>query len=133
LSPEWTTRIRGWIDEARVHDPATLSPGGDGVMLYADIGGAAYLRSDGAILSAGWDEEPVVETDPRWLLLAIVRGAERRPELAQLLPAQPPRAEDCRACSGSGAIDVGNHRLLCWDCAGLGWWPPAQPAWMWPV
>jgi hypothetical protein len=133
MSPEWTTRIRGWIEEARAHDPKALSPGGDAVMLYADIGGAAYLRSDGAILGAGWDEEPVVETDPRWLVLAIIHGSKRRPDLSQLLPIRPSRAEDCRACSGAGAGEVGNHRLVCWNCAGLGWWPPAQPTLIWPV
>lgn len=100
---------------------------GDAVMLFCDVGGAAYLRPDGVIVVESWDDDalPRVVTDPKQRFAAIVLGSQIRPELRRLLPPRPPHAEDCPACSGSGLLDHGGIRLTCGDCGALGWWPPA--------
>jgi|SRR5882724_3712445 len=88
-----------------------------------DIGGATLLRPDGELLSLGWGEAPGVETDPVLRTGALVVGARKHPELAQLLPNRPEGALTCEACGGTGEIHVGGRTIgaLCGKCGALGW------------
>jgi hypothetical protein len=96
--------------------------------LYGGPGGGHVLRSDGVVAKWGYESLEVeaeyeVELDPGWRLGALVIGAERIPELKEVLPTRPAEARDCAECSGQGFTDLPNapRFLLCQTCWGLGW------------
>lgn len=117
--------IRGWIAEAKRSNPSSLSADGRAVMIYGDIGGAAYITPDGEILTQAWDSEepPAPEADPTLRLAALVIGAEKHPQLRPLLPSRPSDAVTCKTCGGTGRLPK-YPRLLCL-CGGIGWMPAA--------
>jgi hypothetical protein len=91
-------------------------------LVYADIGGAALLSVDGRVWELPWDAEDAHEASVQGRLLALVIGAERFPELQELLPVRPASTPDCAACQGTGRFgDFEN--IKCLKCAGLGWLP----------
>lgn len=59
--------------------------------------------------------------DFSWAACAVVRGAERYPELRTLIPVRPPQgAIDCPQCGGRGLAGCGRPDLDC-ECGNLGW------------
>jgi hypothetical protein len=108
----------GWLDELGHRHSA--------IPLYADIGGAVLLRSDGVFLELEWDQE--TEHHPRECsdltsTVPLVAGAERYPWLKGLLPVRPSDARPCTSCQGLGRIVLtnGSGRILCGVCGALGW------------
>jgi hypothetical protein len=112
-------RLRGesleWLEESK------------GMLLYGTIGHAAYLRADGSV----WFHAPVdrlndpdtydwQQAAPLERLGAINLGAERYPQLRELLPDRTDDKPDCARCRGTGSI---LPKLQCPHCAGLGWVP----------
>lgn len=89
-------------------------------VIYADLGGAALLDLDGRVWMFAWDGEAAWEDSAKWRLLALVIGAERFPELKELLPVRPALAPDCSSCQGTGTF-AHLRKVKCWECAGLGW------------
>jgi hypothetical protein len=63
--------------------------------------------------------------DDKWVLSALVAGAERHPELRTLLPPRPPRAVDC-PCRNHPLFVSG--KVLCGTCGGIGWLLPESRA-----
>jgi len=116
-------QVGEWLAEARAGDPAALSSDRSGVMIYGDIGGAAYIRADGSVVLEAWDDLPDNQwrADPAFLCSVLVSAAKKRPVLAELLPSRPRAAADCDACGGSGWIWIGTVELVCAHCHGLGW------------
>jgi len=120
------SQIREWIAEAQLRVPGALSADGCGVMIYADIGGAAYIHADGrievepadAVPGNAWREDPDVVT------AILVTAAKRRPALAELLPERPAYANDCGVCGATGWVHVGVLTTVCGYCHGLGWLAP---------
>jgi hypothetical protein len=123
---ELSRQIAARILEARRHHPDRVSADGSALLLYADMGGQCYLRPDGEILRLSIDSgsSPERETDPKFRTVALVAGSEVYPELGILLPVRPPSSRDCEACSG-GRVRVGERRMICGECNGLGWQPAA--------
>jgi len=56
--------------------------------------------------------------DSKWVLSALVAGAERHSELLALLPRRPPGALDCECRSHPLFV---SGKLLCGMCGGVGW------------
>ena len=85
------------------------------------------LRADGSVVFLSQRDPaaaPRPEPDPRWQLVALVRGAQRWSELRALLPRR--REEpDCIHCQATGfyvhAHDREGGPVVCGWCAGLGW------------
>ena len=122
ISSQLSALIRQWIDEARATHPSHLTPDGRAVLIYGDMGGAAYVTSDGEILTQPWDADRAQpEPDPKLRHTALVIGARRRPELKELLPERSPSDTDCSACSGTGWLQFDAARIVCGQCGGLGW------------
>jgi len=112
------------LDPARTHC-ARLHALHIGGSMWADF----YLRPNGEVVIVGEDfDYPDVDTvhaDRSTVLMALVWGAQRYPELRELLPSRPPGAVDCR-CRTVPAFAEG--QALCPECGGLGWLPPdAEP------
>jgi len=81
------------------------------------------IRADGEIIR--WSTEGDYAgvrpaEDWSWVLLALVRGADRYPELRQLLPVRGPDTVDCR-CRAIPLFVSG--KADCAECGGLGWLP----------
>jgi hypothetical protein len=92
--------------------------------LYTDIGGASLLSTDGEVWDFPWDAEQAEQVTGRERMLALVIGAERFPELKELLPVRPASAPDCPECEGTGKFGLSGSSgqvMRCPDCAGLGW------------
>lgn len=94
--------------------------------VYGDLSGHILLiREDGEILVYRDNfQPPEVETQPEWRLIALTQGAEKFPELRELLPRRPASADDCTECEGRGKTFFGEndqHSMGCWECRGLGW------------
>jgi hypothetical protein len=119
-------QVREWIAEAKLKSPGSLSANGDGVMIYGDIGGAAYIHSDGRIEVEPADAVPgnVWREDPGVLTAILVAAAKRRPALAELLPVKPIDANGCGVCEGTGWVRVAGLTTVCGACHGLGWLSP---------
>jgi len=115
--------IAEWIAEAKALHPGSLNSDGTGLMIYGDVGGAAYVRADGSIEIEPWDEFPenAWHSDTNFVYAALVAAAKKRPALAELLPDRHPGALDCTDCSGSGSLMFGSSELGCASCYGLGW------------
>lgn len=81
------------------------------------------IRPDGEIIrwSTEGDYAGILPVEERsWLLIALVAGADRYPELGQLLPVRGPDAVDCR-CRAIPLCVSGE--VVCSECGGLGWLP----------
>jgi len=93
-------------------------------MIYGDVGGAAYIRTDGSVFAEPWDDFPENQfrrEDPGFVTSMIVVGAKKWPALLELLPDRPLGAADCTKCGGAGWVKVGTVDLVCGACDGLGW------------
>jgi hypothetical protein len=84
------------------------------------------LRPDGVVFcidheSFRQDGEP--ETDPHALYSAFVHGAQRHPELRELIPDPPTDIVKCRRCDGRGwTREPGEpFSTSCLSCAATGW------------
>jgi hypothetical protein len=129
-SPDSQWVIRSLVDRWLVSPPndpelaETVRTSG-ALPVYADMGGTLFLRPDGEILVLEHDstDAPQIEADPGWNITALVVGAEKYPELAQLLPARPPGTANCEECEGRGAVRLGSigRDFLCGTRHGLGW------------
>jgi hypothetical protein len=126
MQTELSQQIAARILEARRHHPDRVSADGSALLLYADMGGRCYLRPDGQILRESVDSASSLarETDPKFRTLALVCGCEFYPELVALLPERPSSFRDCPACQ-AGRVQVGELRIICGECNGLGWQPAA--------
>ena len=120
------SQIREWIAEAKHGFPGALSADGSGVMIYGDIGGAAYIYADGRIEVEPADAVPgnAWREDPEVITAILVAAARRRPALAELLPDRPAQVSDCGVCGVSGWVHVGSLTIICGTCHGLGWLAP---------
>ncbi len=107
------------LDPARTHS-ARLRALHIGGSMWADY----YLRPNGAVVVVGeeYDQPDVgtVHTDRSNVLMALVWGARRYPELLELIPTRPTDAVDC-FCRTSPIFAEG--KLLCSECGALGWLP----------
>jgi hypothetical protein len=120
------SQVREWIAKAKHEFPGALSTDGSGVMIYGDIGGAAYIYADGRIEvepadvvpGNGWREDPDV------IAAILVAAAKRRPALTELLPDRPAHASDCGVCGVTGWVHIGGLTTVCGTCHGLGWLAP---------
>jgi hypothetical protein len=125
-----------WFDEIRrtqlarfdrINPPvaAWLRESG-GIYLYGTIGSEAILLPSGAVRMSRADQWPESDvqtereatTEER--IAALVLGAEKWPQIAELLPARPTDAVDCSACRGAGMIPRPGG-VICSKCHGLGW------------
>jgi hypothetical protein len=112
------------LDPARAH-AARLGALPIGGSMWADY----YLRPSGEVVIVGEDyDQPEVDsiyTDQSHVLRMLVWGAERYPELTELLPVRGPNAIDCPTC---GSVRLfGEGKVLCPTCSGLRWIPPTTP------
>lgn len=117
--------IRGWIADARAGDHVgMLNADYTGLLIYGDIGGAAYIRADGSIdieddlPGSSWS------TDPNILTSVLVCAVKRRPELAELLPERKALDTNCADCGATGWETLGSITIICEICHGLGWVSP---------
>ena len=81
------------------------------------------IRPNGEIVSWSTEDEfiGVRSIEDRMLvLISLVNGSRRFPELAHLLPKRTPGAEDC-GCRDVPLLVSG--RAFCGTCGGLGWLP----------
>jgi hypothetical protein len=105
------------LDPTRTH-AARLRALPIGGSMWADY----YLRPNGEVVVVGEDlDHPEVDSvysDWRRVLPVLVWGAQRYPELRQLLPVRSPGAIDCR-CRLIPLFAEG--KVLCPECGGLGW------------
>jgi hypothetical protein len=110
-------------DPARTHS-ARLGALPIGGSMWADY----YLRPTGEVVVVGEDYDhpdvDTVHTDRLQVLSALVWGAERYPELGELLPARPAGAADCRCREHPDVYGPG--RLICGECGGMGWLIPVR-------
>jgi hypothetical protein len=105
------------------------------IALMGTIGAIWMLRPDGTLWDADADfGKPLTPLSEEFHTIAVVEGTDRFPWLAELLPARPPGARDCTACSGRGFFETGYteapfaSRILCQTCHALGWVGPSNPA-----
>ena len=116
LGPKWQERVEQWLRAAR--PTSEVAARFNALPLYEDIGGVLALCSDGTMMQVAPDADtaqPV--TDERWITVALVAGAERYPDLRELLPQRPPNAQPCAVCRGTGRV----HGAWCGACSALGW------------
>lgn len=108
------------LDPARTH-ATRLSALPIGVSMWADY----YLRPNGDVVIVGEDDdrpdEVTVYTDRVRLLSVLVGGAERYPELRQLVPSRPLDARECVCLQHQEFFGPGN--VICQKCGGVGWLP----------
>jgi hypothetical protein len=87
---------------------------------FWDLSGCLVLAADGTVLRYDPDSATVYHvSDDKNIKLALVSGAERYPDLAEILPVRPRGANTCTDCSGQGKHFQG--RVYCGRCGGLGW------------
>ena len=101
--------------------------------VYRDVGGCVMLRPDLSVVVCDWDSYETRVADSVLARRTRYRAGQMYPELESLLPDQPPGANACPKCGGTGenqAVlkDVPSRikrRLgaaaMCAECAGLGW------------
>jgi hypothetical protein len=110
-----TARIASLPRDAPEVDGAWALP------LYSDIGGVIGIRPDGTLVEwtrdgGGRDVRPV--DDRIWVLIALVAGARRYPELQPLLPVRRPGAVDCVCRTIPKCV---SGLIYCGQCGGMGW------------
>jgi hypothetical protein len=119
--------IVNWLSDPHPTDLAVLARRLEALPVYADTGGALLVRPDGRVILVAtdqlWNDEAkgLNETRPEWVQVAHLEAARRYQRLGFLRPRRPHAAVDCVPCSGSGSLDVADHRVRCADCNGLGW------------
>jgi hypothetical protein len=108
------------LDPGRTH-AARLSALPIGGSMWADY----YLRPNGEVVIVGedFDHPDVDSVHTEWLrvLMVLVWGSERYPELRELLPQRTPGATDCRCLQHPNFFGPG--KLICSECGGVGWLP----------
>jgi hypothetical protein len=108
------------LDPARTH-AARLQALPIGCDMWADY----YLRPNGEVVIVGEDFDHAdvdsVYTTPLRVLSVLVWGAERYPELRELLPEREPGATDCSCRQHPEFFRPG--KLICQECGGVGWLP----------
>jgi hypothetical protein len=129
LSASLTQRLTERLREAREKYPAALSDDGQALLVDGGIGYGAYISPHGDIFMETYgligDTEHTVDRSAHAQTMAVVLGARRIPELAELIPARPNDAQTCGDCSGEGWRRWGpNFTFICERCAGLGWLKP---------
>ena len=69
--------------------------------VYSDIGGTLFLTPAGEILCSPSDSTgpPTPERNAKWQLVALVRAADKYPQLKQLRPVPDPNSVQCPACA----------------------------------
>jgi hypothetical protein len=81
-----------------------------------------YLRPNGQVVIVGEDfDHPEIDSvysDWKRVLLVLVWGSQRYPELRELLPVRGPDAVDCRC---RNILLFAEGKVLCPECGGLGW------------
>lgn len=110
------------LDPTRTHT-ARLGALHIGGSMWADY----YLRPNGEVVIVGEDDDhpevDTVYTDRSHVLRTLVWGAQRYPELRELLPARPADAVDC-GCRQVPIFSEG--KVLCSTCGALGWLPAQE-------
>jgi hypothetical protein len=108
------------LDPARTH-AVRLSALPIGGSMWAEY----YLCPNGEVVIVGQDlDHPDgvnVNTDPLRLLMMLVWGSERYPELRELLPTREPGATDCQCLQHLTIFGPG--KVICSICGGVGWLP----------
>ena len=93
--------------------------------ILPDMSGCLALRPDGSFIYLDEETEKVTEVfDPKFILVALVNGSEKYPELKALLPVRPDTAIDCDNCQGTGRFIFESQlykQAFCGTCSGLGW------------
>jgi hypothetical protein len=94
-----------------------------GLPLYVGWTQTIGIRPDGELIE--WSTEGDYEgsrpvSDATWIIIALVTGAERYPELRSLLPVRDTDAIDC-PCRSNPLFAPG--QIICGECFGLGWLP----------
>ena len=82
------------------------------------------LRPDGVVLCLDHESAslPVCEeSDPLTLYAVLAQGAQKYPELQELVPPRPGGVIQCGPCSGTGVISGPDTAKECMTCRGLGW------------
>jgi hypothetical protein len=106
---------------------AADAPGSGALPLYADPGGVIGIRPDGTLLEwthdSGEGEARPVEDRTR-MLIALVAGARRYPDLRGLLPTRSPGAVDCRCREIPECV---SGLFWCGQCGGIGWIAEGEP------
>jgi hypothetical protein len=90
---------------------------GDQIYLWA-------LRPDGVVLCLDHESASLTvreESDPLTLYAVLVQGAQKYPELQELVPPRPLGVRQCEPCSGTGVIVGAETTTGCMRCRGLGW------------
>jgi|GraSoi013_1_40cm_1032412.scaffolds.fasta_scaffold254418_1 hypothetical protein len=114
------TAIAEWLRHAKASDLSRVSSDGTGFRIYADMGGAIFIRPDGSMISETGSSHPD-PIDAKWRTVALVASMREHPELRELLPQRPDTAVQCGPCIGTGRL-LG---VICGTCFGLGWKPAA--------
>jgi hypothetical protein len=125
LPPDIASEIRRRIDHYRVHGPGALSSDGKALRVDGSIGYDCWMSPEGDVYMETYDidteDAPKVDRSRRAQLLVLALGARTLPQLESLLPSRPVGATDCPECKGAGRFHIGEHRLVCNRCCGLGW------------
>lgn len=129
---ELKTEIQARIDRAKKLHPAALSEDGKAILVDGSIGYGCFVSADGDIFmetyDVGTDEPSTFDRSRKAQIAVLVLGSRTVPKLADLLPARPEDAPDCKTCGGNGWLHqelfrerLGSNGILCQDCSGLGW------------
>ena len=81
------------------------------------------LRPDGVVLCLDHESASLPvweESDPLTLYAVLVHGAQKYPELQELVPPRPLGVRQCEPCSGTGVIGGAETAPGCMRCRGLG-------------
>jgi hypothetical protein len=81
ISATLSSLISAGLEDARVNHPASLSRDGRGLMIYGDVGCAAYLYPSGSVVLEPWDDLPdkAWRADPEFLTAVLVSASKNRP------------------------------------------------------
>jgi hypothetical protein len=113
------------LDAATLANALRLSALPIGGSLWSEC----YLRPSGEVVFVGEDlDHPDVDTvysDPIRVLMVLVWGSERYPELKELIPSREAGATNC-VCIEHPEI-FGRGKLICSVCGGVGWLPANEP------
>jgi hypothetical protein len=138
LSPELAQRIQRHLNDLPRHFGAwpvrlakkklnALPLHGDQINLWA-------LRADGVVLCLDHESASLTvreESEPLTLYAVLVQGAQKYPELQELVPPRPLGVRQCEHCSGTGVVGVAESAPGCMRCRGLGWHVILRPIDQW--
>ena len=80
----------------------------------------ALLTEQGEVLEGVEDGTASPAKEPLRTMF-LVAGAERYPELIELLPVRSITSTDCARCEGTGRMTHGSGKVRCHECRSLGW------------